>query len=89
MFGLPMEIVGPVIGIGGIIMIAASAVVMVRRLAPKSGGDREQLSEELEVRLGELEQVKRRLSELEERVDFAERMLAQQRERPQLGPSPD
>jgi hypothetical protein len=87
-----MEVVGPVLGIGAIIMFGASAIVMVRRLAPRRGSDpsgREQLMEEIELRLGELEQVKRRLTEVEERVDFTERMLAKQREPPQLGPSRD
>jgi predicted nuclease with TOPRIM domain len=61
---------------------------MVRRLAPR-GGARERLSEELEARLGELDQVKRRLGELEERVDLAERMLAQQRDVGRLPPPKD
>lgn len=91
MFGLPMEIVGPVVGIGAIIMFTASAIVMVRRLAPKRGieaSGREQLLDEIEARLGDLEQLKRRLTEVEERVDFAERMLAKQREPPKLGGAP-
>ncbi len=38
-------------------------------------------------RLAELDEVKQRLGELEERVDFAERLLAKQREAERLGPS--
>lgn len=41
--------------------------------------------EDLEVRLGELEQLKQRTSELEERVDFAERLLAKSHEDKRLG----
>lgn len=92
MFGLPMEIVGPVIGIGTLIMISAAGVVMVRRLAPKSAVDptrRDQVLEDVQGRLDELDQLKERIGELEERVDFAERLLAKQREVPRLGPSPD
>jgi hypothetical protein len=36
--------------------------------------------EELESRVGELEQMQFRVAELEERLDFAERLLGQQRE---------
>jgi tetrahydromethanopterin S-methyltransferase subunit G len=43
--------------------------------------------EDVEARLGELDQLKQRMSELEERVDFAERLLAKQREGLRLGPS--
>ena len=92
MFGLPMEIVGPVIGIGTLILVGAAAIVMIRRLAPKSAVDptaRDQVLEDVQVRLGELDQLKRQVNELEERVDFAERLLAKQREGPRLGPSQD
>lgn len=41
----------------------------------------EALREEL---LGELQQTRREMAELGERVDFAERLLAQQREAPRL-----
>ncbi len=36
----------------------------------------------------QLEEIRQRLDELEERQDFTERLLAQQRERPALGPDP-
>ena len=38
---------------------------------------------------GELDQLKQRMSELEERVDFAERLLVKQREAQRLGPPQD
>ena len=86
---LPMEIVGPVLGIGSLIMITASAIVMIRRLAPKASidaHDRDQLSDDVHSRLDELDQLRQRVSELEERVDFTERVLAKQREAPRIGP---
>lgn len=100
MFGLPMEIVGPVIGIGAIILFVAAGIVMVRLLTSKFAQpelksrvldptERDQVLEDVQVRLGELDQLKQRISELEERVDFAERLLARQREGLRLGPSQD
>jgi len=97
MFGLPMEIVGPVVGIGAIILFVAAGIVMVRVLTSKlahpglksRGGDpteRDQVLEDVQVRFGELDQLKQRISELEERLDFAERLLAKQREGLRLGP---
>lgn len=88
---LPMEIVGPVIGIGSLMMIGASAIVMIRRLAPRhpvDSGDRDHLLEEIHGRLEELDHLRQRVSELEERVDFTERVLAKQRETPRLAPPP-
>jgi hypothetical protein len=100
MFGLPMEIVGPVIGIGAIILFVAAGIVMVRLLTSKitqhelksrvlDPTERDQILEDVQVRFGELDQLKQRISELEERVDFAERLLAKQREGLRLGPSQD
>lgn len=97
MFGLPMEIVGPVIGIGAIIMCVAGGIVTVRFLTSKiphpdakaglTDGEGARVLEDIQLRLSELDQLTQRLSELEERVDFTERLLAQQREEPRLGPS--
>lgn len=42
--------------------------------------------EEVEARLGELDDLQRRLADVEERLDFTERMLSQQRESQRLGP---
>ncbi|MEO8032373.1 MAG: hypothetical protein ABJC74_07510 [Gemmatimonadota bacterium] len=44
----------------------------------------QQRVEELEARLSDLEQVQFRVAELEERVDFAERMLGQAREQERI-----
>lgn len=97
MFGLPMEIVGPVLGIGAIIFSIVAGVVTVRLVNAKirmqelrSQGmdveERDRLLEELQGRQVELEQLTRRVSELEERVDFAERVLAQPRDGLRVGP---
>ena len=98
MFGLPMEIVGPVLGIGAIILFIAGGIVMVRLLTSRiarhelkargaDSAERDQILEDVQVRLGEIDQLKQRIGELEERVDFAERLLAQPREDMRLGPS--
>lgn len=54
----------------------------VEDLKEKLGG-----IESVEARLDELDEMQRRLTELEERLDFAERMLSQQRDSQRLGPS--
>jgi Tfp pilus assembly protein PilO len=85
---LPMEVVAPVLGIGSLIMITASAIVMIRRLAPnvpRDTTDRDQVLDDVHSRLDELDQLRQRMGELEERLDFAERILAKQREAPRLG----
>jgi Tfp pilus assembly protein PilO len=44
------------------------------------------LQGEPEPWVGELEELRRRLAEVEERLDFAERLLARDREADRLGP---
>ncbi len=100
MFGLPMEIVGPVIGMGAIILFVAAGIVLVRLLTSEIAQhelksrvvdptEREHILEDVQVRFGELDQLKQQISELEERVDFAERLLSKQREGQRLGPPQD
>jgi hypothetical protein len=58
---------------------------------PKDGGGSGEaagLQQEVEVLHEELNGVRHELSELAERLDFAERMLAKQREGERLGPPP-
>ncbi len=43
-------------------------------------------SEDVQTRLDALEDVQRRLADVEERLDFAERMLAKQRDAERIGP---
>ena len=67
--------------------IVATRAIWVRH--PPAGADpSEQMAAEvdaLKVRLADLEAGQGRVTELEERLDFAERMLAQQRDPSRLG----
>jgi hypothetical protein len=82
MLQVPMEIVGPVLGIVSIIGAITASVLTLRwfsvRLpkppAPLDPGQA-QLLEELQYKVAELDDLKRRLMELEERQDFTERLL--------------
>jgi len=93
MFGIPGEVFWPTVAFGAIILLVLGGVVLLRFLPqPKSRvvnqPEREAL-EDIQVRLGQLDQMQERISELEERVDFAERVLAKQREGERLGPPKD
>ncbi len=86
-------------GVGLIIVLGSVAKIVVGLLVPESArrsvrsrfvdpADHSQALEGVQARLGELDQLKQRVAELEERLDFAERMLASQREAQRLGPPP-
>lgn len=67
--------------------VIALVQVVVKRLGGSSGRVPDALHEELaemRARLDDGEQARERIAELEERLDFAERMLAQQREQGSL-----
>ena len=89
MFGLPEWAVG----VGAVLVLVTVLQVIYVRLMPpeyrrrRLKGEPLQASDDMQSRLAELDEVKRRLGELEERVDFAERLLAKQREPDRLGPS--
>jgi hypothetical protein len=89
MFGLPEWAVG----VGAILVfVTALQVIYVRLMPPEYRrrrwkGEPLQPPEDMQRRLAELDEVKQRLGELEERVDFAERLLARRREAERLGPS--
>ena len=83
----------------GLAMVAVSAVSVVRAIAGAIGGrgssrsELAQLREQLDQQAAALEDTQAhlasqstQLSELHERLDFAERMLAQNRDRTALGP---
>jgi hypothetical protein len=53
----------------------------VEDLRSKLGG-----GEDVQTRLAQLEDVQRRLADVEERLDFAERMLAKQRDADRIAP---
>lgn len=95
MLGIP----GWAIGVGLIMLIIGVTQIVGRLVAPesahRSGKVRKgrfmdptehQALAEVESRLLELDQLKQRVSELEERLDFTERMLASQRDAQRLGP---
>jgi hypothetical protein len=92
MFGIPGEVFWPTAAFASIIVLVA-VVVTIQRYLPRPRAreinrpDREAL-EDLQDRLGQLEQLQQRVSELEERVDFAERLLAKQRDGERLGLPP-
>ncbi len=95
MFGIPGEVFWPTAAVGAIVILVFGAVVLLRYLPhphPKSRvadqPEREVL-EDFQARLGELGQLQERMRELEERVDFAERVLAKEREGKRLGPPQD
>ena len=89
MFGLPEWAVG----MGAVlVLVTVLQVIYVRLMPPENRrrrlkGEPLQASDDVQGRLAELDEVKQRLGELEERVDFAERLLAKQREAERLGPS--
>ncbi len=96
MLGIP----GWAIGVGLIMAIIGVTQIVGRLIAPESGQrggklrkirfmdptEHAQALEDVESRLLELDQLKQRVNELEERLDFAERMLAAQRDAQRLGP---
>jgi Tfp pilus assembly protein PilO len=87
-----MVLSGPVIVLSMIALCAAAAIIFyplmraIGRRIEGRGGDAELRHEveELRERLRELEAAQPRMAELEERLDFAERLLAQRREPEQL-----
>ncbi len=88
MFGLPEWAVG----VGAIVSLVAVLQVLVARLLPRDywrrrvKGEPLQALDDVQTRLGELDELKQRLCGLEERVDFAERLLAKQRAGERLSP---
>ena len=89
MFGLPQWAVG----VGAVLVLVTALQIIYVRLVPPEHrrrrwkGEPVQASDDLHSRLAELDEVKQRLGELEERVDFTERLLARQREAERLRPS--
>jgi hypothetical protein len=76
------------IGVVAIIATIAAAVLLVHWIRPEIArpDPKARVADPTEHRLGDLDELKQRMSELEERVDLAERLLAQQREGQRLGP---
>jgi hypothetical protein len=90
-FGIPEWAVG----VGFIILAVSIGKTLAGRLGPPDRlrgrpGSRRDLAEAVDelqkTRLDALEDVQRRLADLEERLDFAERMLAKQRDAERVAP---
>ncbi|HEX4628053.1 MAG TPA: hypothetical protein VH137_04615 [Gemmatimonadales bacterium] len=83
------------VGVGVIIVLITLSAVVLRLLPPQVGergrrsappdGPGEALGD-VQRRLRELDAVQTRLAELEERLDFADRLLAQQRDGERIAP---
>ena len=69
-------------------LIPADQLRHADRLRGRRGAKREvaEALEEVEARLGELDDMRKRLAEVEERLDFAERLLTKQREAERIVP---
>ncbi len=82
------EVILPVLGMAFLIVVTAAAIVAVRRLGGRAIRSAEQNPTEADVALltQALAEVQHRLGELEERVDFAERLLAKERVADRVGP---
>ena len=85
-FGIPEW----AIGVGVILMAVSVLKVVTARLMPpghRPRSMRDMMGGEAQAEnLAELDELKRRVGELEERVDFAERLLTRQREQERLQP---
>jgi Tfp pilus assembly protein PilN len=89
----PPDELAPVIAVVTLLVVATILLLpLIRawaRRIERGGADAELRGEveELRARLAEVEQHQLRLADLEERLDFAERLLAQQRAPDRIGPS--
>lgn len=84
--GVVAFVVAIAVPVAGYAAIVATRAIWVKG-EPGKLGDAAAIQEELEqlrARVAELEGVPERVTELEERVDFSERLLARQREPEQL-----
>lgn len=75
----------PALVIGGIVTAVLLRSSLGKALAERIRGDGVVVGGLSEADAAELDEMRARLLELEERVDFAERLLARQREPEQLG----
>ena len=76
------------IGVGFLLIVAGATQVVVRRLLGRVGWEpvKNPTQPDLSRITQGLEDVQRRLGELEERIDFAERLLANARDSQRLDP---
>jgi hypothetical protein len=81
-FTLAAVVGGPLLAV----MVVPGLARRFLKAAPSPHESNKEELEELRERVAELDHLSRRVTELEERVDFAERLLAQQREAGRLPP---
>jgi Tfp pilus assembly protein PilO len=88
---IPGEVLWPTAALGSIIALIFGGVAALRLLPPSKARRLEQREREafaeMEARVAELDQLHHRVAELEERVDFAERLLSKQRDERRLPPA--
>jgi len=86
MFGIPEW----ALGVAAIMAVLSVLKIVQARLMPRGyrpRSMREMMGGEMPAEtIAEVDELKRRVGELEERVDFAERLLARQREQERLQP---
>ncbi len=80
------DVILPVLGIAFLIVVTAAAMIAVRRLAGHSNRSADPSEPDVARLTQALDDVQHRLGELEERVDFAERLLAKERVGERLNP---
>ncbi len=88
------EVVFPILGMGGTVLVMFGLYRTVNRALERrherkmggSGGASRNEIERLTSRIEVLEESTERMQELEERMDFTERVLTQQKERDRLAP---
>ncbi len=90
MFGIPGEVFWPTAAFATLIVLAFGGTVVLRLLPHRQAQaldqrDRDAL-DDVQHRLAQLDHLQQRVSELEERVDFTERLLAKQGEERRLAP---
>ncbi len=84
------EIIVPVTMFGGGALVGISFSPIGRAIARRLGGGKDEAAEgqalaEVDALREELQALRGEMGELQERLDFAERLLAQAREKGQLG----
>ena len=77
-------LIGSMIGLGVGAYAGVTVVSIMRRRFDRPGGTRGSEDRDLDARLAQVDALEARLNELEERVDFAERLIATQHESAQL-----
>ncbi|HYT99131.1 MAG TPA: hypothetical protein VEK85_02055 [Gemmatimonadales bacterium] len=72
--------------VGGFVLLYPVVRALAERLRPHSEAGKEEMQALREDVVQELQQMRREVAELGERVDFTERLLAKQREAERLAP---